>query len=175
MGITFNILPAIVFFIAYKFYGVFVATSVAMALFFVQFCYLRIRKKKVSYIFYVSLLLILVLGGATIYFRNSLFIKWKPTIIFWVIGLSSLFSKFFSQKTFVQQIVSDKILLEKTVWEKLNSMWMYFFFGLGTVNLLVAYHFSTSVWVYFKLFGILSCLLLFVIFQSIYIAKNIKE
>ncbi|AEK62228.1 putative intracellular septation protein [Collimonas fungivorans Ter331] len=72
---------------------VLLATAVAIVATVAQIGYLLLRRKKVDAMLWVSLLIICVFGGATIYFHNDTFIKWKPTVLYWAFAVVLLVSQ----------------------------------------------------------------------------------
>ena len=128
----------------------------------------------VFFILGASFLSILILGGATLLLKNEIFVKWKPTVVYWALAIALLGSQLFSTKPLLQRLGEGSILLPERIWRHLNTMWWIFFLLLGLTNLYVVYNFSTTAWVNFKLFGTLGLTLLFVVLQSIYMAKHAK-
>jgi intracellular septation protein len=175
MKLLFDFFPIILFFIAFKIYGIYTATAVAIAATLVQVGYSWIKFRKVEPMQWITLLLIMVMGGLTLYFQDEQFIKWKPTVINWLFGTAFLGSQFIGQKPFVERMMSGNMQLPATVWKRLNLSWALFFFSLGVANLFVIYHFDTETWVNFKLFGMLGLTLAFVILQAIFLSKYIPE
>lgn len=175
MKLLFDFFPIILFFIAFKLYGIYTATAVAIAATLAQVGYSWIKFRKVEAMQWITLLLIMVMGGLTLYFQDEQFIKWKPTVINWLFGTAFLGSQFIGQKPFVERMMSGNMQLPATVWKRLNFSWALFFFSLGVANLFVIYHFDTETWVNFKLFGMLGLTLAFVILQAIFLSKYIPE
>jgi intracellular septation protein len=122
-----------------------------------------------------TFLLVLVLGGATIYFRNDSLIKWKFTILNWIFGTIFIFSSYFKEKPVVKILMEDHIHLPSRVWKSLNNSWGVFFIFLGTSNMIVACNFSTDFWINFKLFGMLGLTITFILFQGIFIQKYLDH
>ena len=172
MKLLFDFLPILFFFIAYKFYGIYAATVIAMSASLLQIAFFWCKYRKVETMPMVTSVLILFCGTATLLLHNELFIKWKPTIIDWVFAVLFLGSQLLGKKPFIQSLMGDKVNLSQVIWRKLNLSWVIFFIVMGVVNLYVAYQFSTDIWVNFKLFGALGCTILFGILQSLYIAKR---
>jgi len=173
MKFLFDFFPILLFFITYKLYGFYEATVVTIIASFLQvaFCWLRYRQLEKSHL--ITLLLVAVLGGATLYFHNELFIKWKPTVINWLFALAFLGSHFIGQrKPLIQRMVEKAAPLPQLVWAKLSYSWIVFFSLMGAINLYVAYNFDTNTWVNFKLFGSLGLTIAFIIIQSVYLAKH---
>jgi intracellular septation protein len=171
MKLLFDFFPIVLFFIGYKFYGIFIATIIGMIASLLQVGFFWFKHRRIEITHAITLILILVLGAATLFLHNAIFIKWKPTAIYWVFSLLFLGSQLIGTKPFIQHLMGDKITLPQNVWQRLNLSWAMFFVLMGGINLYVAYQFSTDVWVNFKLFGTLGSTIVFGILQSIYILK----
>ena len=171
MKLLFDFFPILLFFIAFKIYGIYAATGVAMAASFLQVSIYYIKHRKFESMHLVTLGIVIFLGGATLLLHDVMFIKWKPTVIYWAFGIGFLGSQFIGKKTLIQRLMDSKIAVPQFVWTRLNVIWTAFFLTLGVVNLYVVYHFSTNAWVNFKLFGTLGLTLLFVVLQAVYIAR----
>ena len=111
----------------------------------------------------------------TLLFHNETFIKWKPTVLYWIFAATLLAGRYVFNKNFIQAMLQKQIDVPLHVWEKLNLAWALFFAIVGCVNIYVARNFSTAVWVNFKLFGILGLMLIFVVIQSIILAPHMKD
>jgi intracellular septation protein len=151
------------------------ATAVAIIATIGQIVYLLARGKKVDTMLWVSLAIITVFGGATIYFHNETFIKWKPTVLYWAFGVALLISQTFMGKNLIRLMMEKQISLPDAVWQRLNLAWAGFFSVMGLINLYVAYTFSTATWVNFKLFGFTGLMFAFVIAQSLFLSKYMKD
>ncbi len=173
MKLFFDFVPIFVFFLAYKFFGIFVATSVAILCSFIQLAFYWFKFRRIDTMTLMSCIIITVLGGFTLLLHNVLFIKWKPTILYGVFSLALLLSRFFAKQSLLQSMLGQALKLPESIWQRLTYIWVGFFLLLAGLNLYVAYHFSTSAWVNFKLFGIMGLTLLFLLAQGIYIAKFI--
>lgn len=171
MKLFYDLLPIIVFFIAYKFYGIYVATGVAIAAVVIQVTSTLVRGKKPEMMHLITLAMVVVLGGATLLFRNELFIKWKPTAVYWILGVVFLMSQFIGEKTLVQKMLEKTLTLPAKAWIALNTSWYGFFFLMGILNLIVVYSFDTDTWVNFKLFGTLILTLIFALVQGIMVSR----
>jgi intracellular septation protein len=175
MKLLLDFFPIVLFFIAYKFKGIYVATSVAIAVTLLQVGYLWWRQRKVETMHLVTLGLIIVLGGATLYLHDEQFIKWKPTVVNWLFGTGFLLSQFVGNKPLIQRMLANNLTLPPAVWSRLNFSWAMFFWILGAVNLFVVYNFDTEVWVNFKLFGMLGLTLAFALLQAAFLARYLPE
>lgn len=175
MKLLFDFFPILIFFICYKVYGIYAATAVAMVASLVQVIFHRIKHQRYEKMHLISMSLIMVLGGATLFFHNPWFIKWKPTGIYWLSSLVFLGSAFIGKKTLIQKMMEGNVSLPKKIWGRLNTAWALFFVVMGALNLYVAYYYDTDFWVNFKLFGGAGFTLLFVFFQAIYLTRHIVE
>ena len=175
MKLLFDFFPIILFFAAYKIYGIYVATVVAIVAALVQVGFSWFKNRKVENMHLVTLALIVVLGGATLYLQDERFIKWKPTIVNWLFGLAFLGSQLIGKYTFIERMMKEKIRLPKVIWRRLNLSWALFFFVLGFANLFVIYNYDTDTWVNFKLFGMLGLTLVFVVLQALVLSRFIPE
>jgi intracellular septation protein len=124
---------------------------------------------------WVSLVIITVFGGATIYFHNETFIKWKPTVLYWAFAAILLASQAIFGKNLIRLMMEKQLSLPDGVWQKVNFSWAAFFLLMGIVNVYVAYSFSTAAWVNFKLFGFTGMMIVFVVAQSLLLSKHVKD
>lgn len=175
MKLLFDFFPIVLFFLAYKFFDIYYATAIAMAASCAQVIFFRLKHQRYEKLHLASLALILVLGGATLFFHNPWFIKWKPTGIYWLSSLVFLGSNFIGTKPIIQKMMDGNVHLPNKIWRRLNYAWALYFMVMGTLNLYVAYHFTTNVWVNFKLFGGAGFMLIFVLLQAVYLTKHAVE
>jgi len=175
MKLLFDIFPIFIFFVCYKFYGIYTATVIAMLASIFQVILFRIREQRYEKMHLISLVMIVVLGGATLFFHNPAFIKLKPTGIYWLSAVAFLGSFFIGKKTLIQKMIDGNISLPPQIWTRLNIAWAVFFILMGIINLYVAYHYDTDSWVNFKLFGGAGLTLLFVFLQSLYLTRHVIE
>ena len=175
MKFLFDLFPVILFFIAFKVAGIFVATAVAIVATFVQIGWVWYRHRKVDTMLWVSLVIVTVFGGATLLLQDETFIKWKPTVLYWlfagILGGGALFMK----KNLMKSLLSEQMQLPDVAWNRMNLSWIGFFVFMGIANLAVAYNFSTDDWVTFKLFGGMGLMLVFVLVQGLLLSKDIEE
>lgn len=175
MKLLFDFFPILLFFLAYKFFDIYVATGVAIAATFLQVAVSWFRTRKVATMQLVALAIIIVFGGLTLYLRDEQFIKWKPTVINWLFGLAFLASQIFGRQTAIERMLGTNLTLPKEVWRRLNLLWVIFFLSLGGANLFVMSHFDRDTWVNFKLFGMLGLTVVFIVLQSLYLSRYITE
>jgi intracellular septation protein len=174
MKLLFDSFPIIIFFVAYKLYDFKVATAVAIVAAIVQTTTFWLKYRRVEKMHLISMVLIIIFGGATLLLQDELFFKWKPTVVNWLFALAFLGSQFIGKKTIVERMMSANITLHSTTWTRLNLSWVSFFVSIGFLNLYVVYNFDTDTWVDFKLFGMMGLTILFVIAQAFYLSRHIK-
>jgi intracellular septation protein len=154
------------------------ATLVGILATALQVGYLLVRGKKVPGMSWVSLGVFVVFGGAGIYFHDENFIKWKPTIIYWLLAGGMLVAHLLFKKNLIRKTMEEQIQLPDQIWHKLLYAWIAFFIGIGVLNLLVAfvlYKGDTSAWVSFKAFGTTAIFFVFIVVQTLFLSKHIKE
>ena len=174
MKFLFDLFPVILFFIAFKFADIFVATGVAIAATVVQIGYVLARGRKVTNMQWAGLVIIALFGGATLLLRDETFIKWKPTVLYWLAGATFLGGLAFG-RNLVKAVMAEGLELPEPVWFKLCIAWGVFFLFKGTLNLYVAYTYSTDFWVNFKLFGGMGLMILFIIAQALWLSKYLPD
>ena len=174
MKFLFDLFPVALFFVAIQIWDIFVATAVAIAASVVQVGWLLARKKKIEPMLWVSLGIILVFGGLTLYLRDKTFILWKPTVLYWLFGLV-LAGAALLRRNLIRSLLADQMRLPEPVWARLNWSWVGFFAIMGVLNLYVAFNYSEKIWAAFKLFGGIGLMIAFVVAQSLFLAKYVDE
>ena len=168
-------LPVFLFFVAFKLADIYVATGVAIAATFMQVAWLKLRRRRVEPMLWASLAIVAVFGGATLILQDETFIKWKPTVLYWLFGTVLACAALVFRRNLVRSMLSEQVTLPDAVWSRLNWSWIGFFAFMGAANLYVAYHYPTDLWVNFKLFGGMGMMLLFVVAQALFLARHIEE
>lgn len=189
MKLLLDFFPIALFFIAYKYgggiyewggqeydvKGIYVATAVMIVATLVQTALTWFMHRKIEKMHVITLALVVILGGATIWLQDPEFIMWKPTVVNWLFAAGFIGAAVFTGKTLLERMMGEHITLEKSVWNRLNMAWVLFFILSGVLNLYVAFSFSEETWVNFKLFGLLGLTFIFIIAQSIYLSKHIEH
>jgi len=171
----FDLFPVILFFIAFKFFGIFTATAVAIIATIAQIIYSKIRHGKVEKMLIVSGVIISVLGGVTLILHDKTYIMWKPTVLYWVLALVLLTSNLFFKKNYIQQMMAKMIDAPVAIWTRLNFVWVVFLVLLGILNLYVAFNYDENTWVNFKLFGVTIIMFIFIIGQTLALKNYLIE
>jgi len=197
----FDFFPILLFFVVYKFYldlpdgliesvngllpfmqmqpgnasdAIYLATLVAIVATIIQVALTAVIIRKVEKMHIITLILLVVFGGATLLLKDPVFIKWKPTAINWLFALVFLGSQFIGDKPLVQRMMGNALEIDdRAVWRRVNLAWVGFFLFSGVANIIVAYTFSEEIWVDFKLFGLMGLTLIFVVGQAFYLARFI--
>lgn len=176
MKFLFDLFPVILFFVAFKFFGIYTATAVAIVATIAQIVYCKIRHGKVEKMLLLSGAIITVFGGATLIFKDPTFIQWKPSILYWLFAAGLLGAQFLFNKNPMRAMMEKQINLPEKLWSFINLAWALLFIGLGFLNLYVAFNYSQNTWVNFKLFGITGIMFVFIIGQTLLLSKYlIKE
>ncbi len=175
MKFLFDFFPILLFFIAYKVFDIYVATAVAIAASFVQVGWFWLQYRRVEKMHVITLLMITVLGGATLIFHDDTFIKWKVSVVNWLFGIAFLGSQFIGKKPIIQRMMEASVDLAAPIWLRLNLAWALFFISTGFLNLYVAYNYDLDTWVNFKMFGMLGLTILFIFVQALFIGRYIKD
>ena len=204
MKLLADFLPIILFFAAFKFAGsdkeaaarfasdhfgflvsggtvgaseapVLLATVVVIVATLAQVLVMKLRGKKIDTMLWVSLVLVVVLGGLTIWFHSETFIKWKPTLLYWVMAGAFLLGPLLFGKNLLRVLIGEQLQLPDAIWQRLNWAWVAFFGAMGALNIWVAYNFDTDTWVNFKLFGSVGLMLVFTVAQGFYLSRHLPD
>ena len=175
MKLLLDFFPIILFFIAFKVWGIYEATAVAIVATVAQIAWLRYSTGKIEPMQWMSLGVILLFGGATIALQNETFIKWKPSVLYWLMGGALLVGQVFFRKNLLKSLMGSQMTLPDAAWRVMNWSWTGFFAAMGVLNLWVAYSFDTDTWVNFKLFGGLGLMAAFVVAQALYLGRYMSN
>lgn len=174
MKFLFDLFPIILFFAAYKMYDIYVATAVAIGAAFVQTGLFWMKNRRFEKMHLITLAILIVFGGLTLALRDPVFIKWKPTVVNWLFAGVFIGARLFSKTTLIERMMGHAISVPPAVWQRLNWAWVLFFIFIGIVNLYVAFNYSESTWVNFKLFGMMGMTLVFVFGQAFYLGRYME-
>ena len=174
MKLLFDAFPIILFFAAFKFAGIFVATGVAIAASRAQIGYLRLKGARIEPMQWISLGVIVVFGGATLISHNDTFIRWKPTVLYWIMGGALLVGQLLFRRNLLKALMGTQMELPEPAWRMMNWSWIVFFALMGVLNLWVAFNFDLNTWVDFKLFGGIGLMVVFVVVQALFLGRYLK-
>jgi len=175
MKLLLDFIPIAAFFVAYKLADIYVATKVIIILSISSIGITRKLTGKFDMSQCITALAVTIFGGATLIFKSEIYIKWKPTIAYWVIASIFIASNFIGKVTAFEKLAGKSVSLASNIWSRLNWSWGIFMLAMGWLNLFVVYNFSTDTWAIFKLFGGLGLTIIFIVIQSIYIFKHAKQ
>ncbi|MDE0309538.1 MAG: septation protein A [Acidiferrobacterales bacterium] len=179
MKLLFDLFPLILFFAAYKFYDIYVATGVAIAAAFVQVVVFWLKHRRFEKMHVITLAALAVFGGLTILLRDPVFIKWKTTIVYWIMGSIILFSQFVTKRTVIEALIGDKLQLPRNAVRMFNLHWAVFAYAVGALNIYVAFYYGLDldesrreeIWVNFKVFGVLVLTVVFMVVEIFLMAR----
>jgi len=176
MKFLFDLFPVILFVATYALTGsIYVATAVIIPAAVAQVAYAWLRHRKVDRMLLVSMVLVLVLGGLTLLLHDERFIKWKPTVLYWIFAAVLALAPVVARKNLVRLMMEKGFSAPARVWNYLNAAWVVFFVFMGFLNLYVAQNFSLDFWVQFKLWGLTGFMLLFIGAQVVILYKYMDE
>ena len=181
MKFLFDLFPLLLFFAAFKLFDIYIATGVAIAASFAQVGIYWWLKHKLETMHLITLAVIVVFGGLTLLLHDDQFIRWKPTILYWVFALLVLGSHVLGDKTAMERLLGKQLALPAGVWRYYNLSWGLFFLAIGALNLYVAFYYAPhepesvrqATWVNFKVFGLLGLTLGFAVIQALFIARYV--
>jgi len=175
MNAVLDLIPAILFFAAYKLYDLFTATAVLIVALLVMVAVTWLRTKKVPKLQLATALVAAVLGGLTLWFRDPKFILFKPTAIYGAFALALLGSHVIGDKVLMQRIPQKNLVLPEPLWRKLNLAWALFFAFCAVLNIYVAMNFSEAVWVKVKVFGFTGLMLVFMLAHIPFLSRYMVD
>ena len=180
MKFLFDFFPLVAFLIAFyipedREQGVYLGVQVMIVATLIQIIAYWLFTRKFEKMHVITLILTVVLGGATLLLKDVRFFKWKPTAVNWIFALVFIGSQFIGKKPIIRRMMDHAISVPDEIWTKLNLAWAGFFIFAGTINLYVAYNFSTEFWVNFKVYGLLGLTFIFAIAQAMYMSQHIKD
>ncbi len=173
MKIILDFLPILLFFGAYKFYNIYVATAVLMGATVLQMAAIYLIDRKLQTVHKITLALILVFGTLTLVLQDERFIKWKPTVLYMAMAIALAFALWVLRKNFLKILLGSQLSLPEPVWHRLTVAWVGYCAFMAATNAYVAAYFSTEDWVNFKLWGY-AFPLVFIVCQGVYIARHLS-
>ena len=167
--------PILLFFIAFKLYDIYVATAVVIVATILQVAYAWLKFRKVETMQWITLALVVIMGGLTLILHDEQFVKWKLSIIEWLFGGAFLGSQFIGRAPFIERMMSSQLTLPAVIWKRLNLCWAGFFIGVGCLNVYVMFNYNTNDWVTFKTFIVPGMMAVFIVVQMIFLYKYLPD
>ena len=174
MKVFLDFFPILLFFAAYKFYGIYVGTGVLMAATVVQMAAIYSIDRKLQTLHKVTLALVLVFGTLTLALHDDRFIKWKPTVLYAAMAIALAVALWMLRKNFLKMLLGSQLTLPDAVWHRLNIAWIGYSLFMAVINGYVAAYYSTDDWVNFKLWGY-AFPLVFILAQGVYISRHLPR
>ena len=169
----FDFIPLLVFFAVYKFYDIYTATAALMVVTVLQIAITWFTLRKLEKMHLITLAMVLVFGGFTLFFHDDAFIKWKVTVINLLFSAALLVSQFVLKKPLIKQMLGKEMQLPDAIWSRVNLAWAGFFAVAAATNTYIAFRLPQEVWVNFKVFGLLGMTLLFTVATVFYLYRHL--
>ncbi len=185
-----ELIPIALFFIVYsldgdswqissytlEFNGIYTATAILMIATVIQVLLTWLITKKVEKRLLLLLAVIIVTGSLTLILQNKIFIQWKPTIFNWVLAVVFIASQYIGEKkTLMERMLGSQMSLPGNIWKRLSNVWVIYFIIVGILNLIVAYEFSESFWVSYKLYSSIGFTILISLLTAFMISPYLTE
>jgi intracellular septation protein len=166
--------PLLIFFGAFKWAGIFVATGALMAAITAALAIGYALERKVSPMPIFTALLVLIFGGLTLYLQNETFLKVKVTILYGIFGVM-LLGGMMTGRLYLKYVFATAFELDDAGWRKLTWRWGIFCLALALINEAVWRLTSTATWVNFKVWGILPLILVFTVAQTPLVLRHAQD
>lgn len=183
MKLLFDFAPLLVFFIAFKIYDIYVATAASIAVSAVLIAWSWLKHRRLERMSVITLCVLVLFGGLTIALHDDVFIKWKPTLVYWAFAVLILGSHFLNKRSLIESMLAEQLRLPAPVWRRVNLSWGAFFLCLGLLNLYVAFFYRPDldadtrrhIWVNFKVWGMLGLTLAFTVAQALFLSRHMHD
>jgi len=161
MRLLLDVGPLLLFFAANAKFGIFAATGVFIVAIIVAMMVSLVLTRHVTALQLFSAVMVVVMGGLTLYFHNETFIKIKPTIYYAFVAVVLGYGYFANKPVLKSVLGSAYPGLDATGWAKLTRNWALFFLAMGIANEAVWRTQTTEFWISYKLWGAMPATLLF--------------
>ncbi len=178
MDLLLELSPLIVFLAVFEFFGIYFATAALMLACVLQLTVHRLRTGRYKTMHVITVAVVLTLGAATLVLHDGRFIQWKPTVLLGFGAVAFLGSMFIGRQPLARRMFEttfeEPLDVTARGWLLINALWVVWFALLAAANLYVAWNFSQSTWVHFKVYGITPATLLFMIPQVLWLSGRTK-
>ncbi|TNG94473.1 septation protein A [Pasteurellaceae bacterium USgator11] len=168
-------IPLILFFAAYKLYGIQAGAITLIAATVVQMVLLKLKFGGIEKQQKIMAAAVIFFGLLTVYFNDLEFLKWKVTIVYAIFALALLISQYAFKKPLVKSLLGKEISLPQTVWNNLNLGWALFFVLCMLVNLYISHYMSDDAWATFKVFGVIGMTLVATVITGVYLYRHLPK
>ncbi|MDH3320470.1 MAG: septation protein A [Betaproteobacteria bacterium] len=176
MKFLFDLFPVILFVATYVWTdNIYIATAVIIPASVAQLAYVWFRHRRIDRMLLVSTVLVLILGGLTLFLKDERFIKWKPTALYWIFAAVLALAPVVAKRNLVRLMMEKGFTAPTRIWNYLNVAWVLFFVFMGILNLYIANNFSLHFWVQFKLWGLTGFMLLFIGAQVLVLYRYMED
>lgn len=173
MKILIDFFPILLFFGAYKAYGIYVGTGVLMAATVLQMVLIYVIDRKLTLMHKATLALVVGFGALTLILQDDRFIKWKPTVLYAAMAIGLALAVWVYKKNFLKMLLGSQMSLPDPVWMRLNMVWILYCLFMSLINAYVAAYYTTEAWMNFKLWGY-AFPLVFIVAQGFYISRYLS-
>src|SRR3569833_876425 len=116
MKFFFDLFPVILYFVTFFSFGFFVVFVVAIGATFGQIGWVWFKLGKVDTMLWVSLVIIVIFGSATLILQDEMFIKWKPSVLYWLFAGTLLSAQAVFKKNLIRIMMKEQITLPEPIW-----------------------------------------------------------
>jgi intracellular septation protein len=170
--------PLIVFLAGFELFGIYWATAALMVACVLQMLIHRLRAGKFKTMHVITVVVVLVLGSATLLLHDRRFIQWKPTVLLGLGAAAFLGSMVVGKQPLAQRMLeaafNEPLQVRSRTWLLINFMWAGWLALLAAANIYVAWNFTEAAWVHFKVYGITIALFIFMLPQVLWLSGKTK-
>jgi len=126
--------PIVLFFIVYKYYGLYAAIYAMIASTFVQIMYSRVTTGKFVTSQVLTFALLVVFGGISIVLRDPAFVMWKVSVLYVIFAAVLIGSNYIGSKTLLERMMGKELQLPRKTWVNLTWFWSLGFIIIAIIN-----------------------------------------
>ncbi|MGV6989384.1 septation protein A [Testudinibacter sp. P80/BLE/0925] len=168
-------IPLILFFAAYKIYGIQAGAITLIAATIAQMLILKFKFGGIEKQQKIMAAAVVFFGLLTVYFNDLEFLKWKVTMVYALFAIILLVSQYGFKKPLVKSLLGKEIQLPQFVWNNLNLGWALFFILCMLANLYISHYMSDDAWATFKVFGVIGMTLVATVITGVYLYRYLPK